>query len=550
MGCTPTRVDHLDFNRSGSPHEIARFTPVEGGGNVFYIVYSALQSDNTLIQRGGVFLRTWNVDTATLSAVRNVNIDNSGAGRAGSVVKDNRHPHLAQLSTGRLICAYSGNSTNSQGLFIRESTDQGVTWTAEVQKSLGALSSNPHGIQINEIVTDGTDVFIAASGEGGTGAGDLFLFKRTGVGTWQLCKIWDRPASTIDSRFSTDDMRSLVFQKVSSGPDVWKIAQIYQYVDTGPNSNKIVCLYNQAHADVADGTDDTANWTMVTIADHSGETIDAREPMSIAGTDGIIRTIYIRPSTKKVYSADSSNWGQTWNARGILTLPNTKTWDATHNRTSALNSADDWFISTVDGGRDWYAYRNTSVEDASWSLDASCTIDSPFSTEQSAGVGTSIILPSTKLSRLTSDGSGSPTFFREFLTTLTITGPPGATPPPCTIEGSVEVCPDSSTKLCGPEGDGLTYYWTFPDGTTHSTQRCIAASQYGTYTLVVTNEVGGLSTSCSAIVVQPADCPEAASTANRLYRRGIIKLTNSDAPQPGYASTPFELHDRPNWGGD
>jgi hypothetical protein len=524
-----------------------------GGGNSFYIVYQSLQS-NVAGQRGGIFLRTYNVDTNTLGSVNAVSIDNTGAGRTGSVISDNRWPYLAQLSTGRLICAYSGNSANSAGLFAKESTNGGVTWGTEFQFTLPApfMFSNPFQLSILDMRSDGTDVFLLSRPSGDTSAGDWFLWKRTGVGTWAFCKIFDRTTVTDNYQFSEDAGESLNFKKVSSSPDKWKIAIVAQYSTTipTPNLNQIVCLYNQLHDDTFASGDESTHWTRVVVNSATILPPDIEQPLTIRGSDDILRTIYVT-SDNKVHSADSSDWGQTWTNRGFMSIPNTKGWDPTYSRTTSLNSNHEWFISTIDQNNGYFIFKNTGLAETGWSLDSSCFIDSPFLIEIFNGTGASVVLPDTKMSRLTEDTAvvGGTAIYRLWLTTLAVSGPAG---PPCTVSGSVNVCPGTSTQLCGPDGNGLTYLWTLPDGS-HATTRCIPASQLGTYALTVTDTATGLSTSCSAIVVRPSDCPPSPQTnptANRIYRRGVIKVVQSEVPQPGFSSAPMESLDGPNWRGN
>jgi len=65
-------------------------------------------------------------------------------------------------------------------------------------------------------------------------------------------------------------------------------------------------------------------------------------------------------------------------------------------------------------------------------------------------------------------------------------------PPPCTITGPDSICPGGTAELCGPDGD-YSYQWN-----TGATTRCITVSSEGTYTLRVTDNATGC-TSSSAV---------------------------------------------------
>jgi hypothetical protein len=60
--------------------------------------------------------------------------------------------------------------------------------------------------------------------------------------------------------------------------------------------------------------------------------------------------------------------------------------------------------------------------------------------------------------------------------------------PTCSIDGPATVCPDSTVRLCGPEGE-FTYAWEGPFGPVGTT-RCVWVGDPGTYTLTLHNGSG------------------------------------------------------------
>ncbi len=71
--------------------------------------------------------------------------------------------------------------------------------------------------------------------------------------------------------------------------------------------------------------------------------------------------------------------------------------------------------------------------------------------------------------------------------------------PPCDITGPNAICEGDTALLCGPEGD-LTYQWEGPGGD-YPSDRCIAVTEEGTYTLTSEDQYGCVSTCQHALTV-------------------------------------------------
>ena len=180
--CIPLRVDHLDFNGSGSEHEVGMV--VNEAENKLYIVYMSRQSAGVVIN-GGIFFREYDTPTSTLGPVRSVFTDNTGAGRLTAAVnEDNRWPMLARLTSGTLVCACAGNSARSNGIYIKESYDNGVSWGTEIQVT---GTGGPSGQVVTPLgfITDGTDLFmIGTTPAGGSPQDNILLWRRLSNNSW------------------------------------------------------------------------------------------------------------------------------------------------------------------------------------------------------------------------------------------------------------------------------------------------------------------------------------------------------------------------------
>lgn len=85
-------------------------------------------------------------------------------------------------------------------------------------------------------------------------------------------------------------------------------------------------------------------------------------------------------------------------------------------------------------------------------------------------------------------------------------------PPSCLITGSSAICQGETTQLCAPAG-AASYVWS-----TGATVNCITVSAAGTYTVVVTNASGCVSTCSQTVTVNPL--PGCAITGNNSICEG------------------------------
>lgn len=418
--CIPLRVDHLDFNNEAA-HSVAPLLRDEDTDSVF-VFYHCEQTDGPASNDHGVYVRVYDAANNTLGSAVGVATDNTGAGRTtpGSV-KENKYPHAVRLNNGTLICAYNGNGAGTRGMFVRESTDDGATWSAEFELTHPGSLSIDNGI-FRTLATDGVDVFALTVAASGTEGGDLQLRMRNGVADWDAAwTIWTNPRLGSEEgwefggEINGNGGSPVQAMKVkNNGDGTWTIAIVTQHKDVTDPSYIISCYESSDFNNLSAGT-----WAEHTIHDF-GTDAQTRNTILEIGTDEVLRVCYWNVETydgranwDTLYVAYSSDWGVTWTDLGKPVIPNDvqqtgrTTWDPTYDASFTLDYSDAWRPTSIITGaiaadEYWYRFRSESDTLGGFSLNGFCILDdatTDFNTPATGGSGGSIAI-STYLVRL------------------------------------------------------------------------------------------------------------------------------------------------------
>ena len=392
--CTPQRVDHLDFNKSPLHQSIGRLLRDEDN-DLIYIIYCSRQADAT--NKTGLYCRSFTPSTLTLGSVNAIAEDNTGSGRLTDTLKENYWPFACRLDNGTMIVAYQGNTAATRGMYIRESTDNGVTWSAEHELY---HTSNPTAWDfgtIRELVSDGTNVFMLSIWTSGNGGGDLYLRKRKKVADWDNpIKIWDNPYAGDDTGWafgatvnqkSASPTKAMVVK--DNGDSTWSIAIVGHLSSATDATYYIKCLEIQDYNNLTAGT-----WTERLIHDFTADGTKTRKTVLDRGEDDTLRVCYWnREDTYETKSnwwvmgcAYSEDWGQTWVDVGIPDAPNdlyygttNPTWNPLYDSTFGTDYNSGWNASTIikSTSTPEYYYRFRSENDTlvGWSLQAFCDVE-------------------------------------------------------------------------------------------------------------------------------------------------------------------------------
>jgi hypothetical protein len=528
ISCTDVRLDNENHN-TGATQRVGQlcFDPTRGASGVMQEVWVAAAVDGAVSNRR-LFYNEF--DIATEVAGTPVLIESEVAGIWMGIEACN----LVRLTDGRLIVAYG-----SFGVYTRESTDNGQTWTAIAKiDAIGAVPPVGFGAtrSIATMFSNGIDVHCITweSGSGGQ-ARDVYLFKRTGVGTWDTGrKIHDTPG------FADPPYFDFSLSRLSGGP-----MGIMKADSAVIGDNLVGCMIADFSPAIGFGNYQLAclwtidGWATINfslIHDFGNTNPFGRNPMSWLGTDGRIRMAaidFVTPNEFPVL-AFSDNYGQTWTYLGTPAPLLTVAWDNSFNRAFALDQVNHWLIGvfTTNGVLEEHTLFKGGDSLLGWTQ-YTCGSDLNF---QWAGATT---------------GYGwviGQDFYRVFNKTIGL-GPavnqvnvlihhgPGDIPhegPVCIVTPLTDyiVLPDGTVQLCGPTAPaGITYTWawTGPGGFTATTQ-CIVVSVAGTYTLTVTDELGQTAVCQGVAISVPA--PETTTATGRSvpHHRGVLRLTRSGHP--------------------
>lgn len=519
--CYAQRVDHLDYNNT--QQDISRL--VTDGVDTIWIFYSCTTDPAHLGLSKRVFVRKYTISTDHLGIPIQID-DNEAQGAT--------HPDavILPLEGNRLVCTYmwqtAPSGVGSAGIKAKESTDGGTTWSAGTELTAGIASGQLLESWGIDAEVGGRVMLLMRHS---AGPSDTYVIRRSSPGNWPLATLAFDGSSTEQWNFTTNSARNA---HVIDGNRACFLG------------NRIIAGHGRTLRGMYSTTPttwaETANLYTV-----GTDVLDFGTKSVRKGGTGRIRAQWVDGTgfPNLMYLGYSDDAGATWTTLGTPPFLGSYGWDVDYPHSIAIDAAGKWFISTTFTTGIAYRVFKGNDDLTSWELVLECPLSSPFNVLTTAGVGEAIFVGRDHFY------VGSYVESKDKLMLIKVAGIGGGGPP-CTVSGSVNVCPGTSTQLCGPAGDGLTYLWTLPDGS-HQTQRCIAAYLYGTYGLVVTDTTTGLSTSCSAAVVQPSNCPPSPYTnpsSNRIFRRGIIKVIQSEAPHPGFSSAPMERLDQPNWRGN
>lgn len=304
--CTSIRVDHLDLNTSG-----AQVDPAQGAYNptlaLAYFVY-ANQADtfvgSALNRTHAVYFRTFDPATEAFGTpVQVVTSANDATGR-------HEFPRLVRLDSGVLIVSYVYYNGAGWGVYAKESTDNGLTWSAQV--AVIAISATGPASIPPVMASDGTNVWVWAYYA--TSSPHLVRFnKRTSASTWGT-------ESTAYTGIDNNDEWPYYEYTANNGliisSSIGMMCAPHFLGGTGsPTSVKMSCLR----------TTNGSTFSEVTIKDYGTDGTQAIRsgPKVVMGTDGRIRAMWLQvssgPTTYTPVMAYSDDQGATWNFVGAPT---------------------------------------------------------------------------------------------------------------------------------------------------------------------------------------------------------------------------------------
>lgn len=342
---------------------------------------------------------------------------------------------------------------------------------------------------------------------------------------------------------------------------------------TIPAYQTVFSWSNANHTTANESGNETNRWTRSIIHDFTSDTaIRSRQPMIEAGTDGVLRVIYLgipSGSTEKLYGAVSTNYGLTWTDLGLLdsATVNFSKWDSNYDRSMSLDSDDRWIVSTCGdtaftiGMKRHSVYRTNLTDGNGWTLVYQCDyfpLDPAYDGFSSDGPGGSTWVGNHHIRLFGTLGDVTHTSNKLVLLNTSVPVIPDLT---CLGTDTV-VCEKVTVNICAEiDTPGHSYLWSGPNGFS-STDRCIsvysASPTSAIFRVRITDTTYLIWVECDHSVTwipckppppPPVTIPEY-PLANRIFRRGVIKTQRAEIPQPGaYTVSEIERLDQPNWEG-
>jgi hypothetical protein len=390
--CNAIRVDHLNFNGTEAQDINACMTD---GNDSVWVTYSAFNASGGFNIR--VFQRKYTPSTDNLTTA--VQIDDNEAQGA-------RYPKGVRLQTGRQIMAYrwrTGPTTG--GINIKESTDDGLNWSAGTQVT--AVAAQNHLLDpLCMIVNDAT--------------GDVRLFARytaKPLGFNYSIVYWDRTAVGVWGPFqvafsSTSFSQEQFFGSATLVKSAAEIGSIFDGARTCIIGDR-THLGNPGRVRALYTFPDALTWNesadIYTVENTFRYPKAAREYSNRLWTQWVDES----PETAKLHLAYSNNAGANWTHIGTPTGTEVLAWDASFSHAIAIDSADLVFSSTVvsAGPHDFYIFKG-GPDPNGWVKIDECDLLSPYNTATAVtnGVGDSLFVGTTHLhlgSYIDDDGPAS-----------------------------------------------------------------------------------------------------------------------------------------------
>jgi hypothetical protein len=243
------------------------------------------------------------------------------------------------------LVGYSAN-----GPRVKESVNLGVTWpvSADVDGVYGTSTRAIVGM-----ITDGTTAWLVdQESAGGGNSGDLFMWKRTGAGTWVAApiaggKIHDAAGISTAPVFygcAPNGPASFSGSRIGAMKDANTGFIVLDFKSTAAGADQVVCLYT---------TDGWTTVTKVVVKDYTGVNLQ-RGPSVLVGTDNRVRCMWVDAASGRNLPqfAWSDDWGAHWTFVGspaILTSAvGSLAWDEIFNRAFYLGATNDIHVATFD----------------------------------------------------------------------------------------------------------------------------------------------------------------------------------------------------------
>ena len=331
MSCTPVRLDNVDYNESFTQY-CSQVVEVSG---FIYLVYANVDTTNGAAgnrnhNREITFVK-FNVATKTVTTRK---IISTIVGTAST----NDGVSMVRLTSGVLVVT-SGES--ALGVRSWESLDEGVNWTGPT-----TVDAAPTRFGVG-MITDGVSVhsFIQDRSGGGGGA-NLYLYKRTGAGTWGASATVFTGTMNVAPIVQLGEQTRLSSMRIGGMQSNSVAFIIMDYTNTYPNIDQVRCFWT---------TDSWSTVNNVLIEDYSSTDVAGavvRNPQVFVGTDNRCRATWTRssPTLGNIpVLAYTDDWGQHWTVIGTPTiLDNCSVWDATFDTGMALSSTNGWFLTALD----------------------------------------------------------------------------------------------------------------------------------------------------------------------------------------------------------